>query len=145
MKAAEWIDKLKAQRGLTSDYKAAQALGVSRNTISNYRGGARQTFDDAMALKVAAMLDEQPEILLLDQAIERAKNEEAKTVLTRVLQRLGGVAACALIATVSIAPNPVQASALDRSVYYVKLNRWHSDHRLKGCSGVLVFFKIHLK
>ena len=110
MKAADWIDRVRAQKEWSSDYRVAKELGFRASTISQYRshGG---TLDENIALKIAAALDEQPEIILLDQAIERSKNDEARSALSRALKRLGGVAACALIATVSVAPNPAQASA----------------------------------
>lgn len=116
MKAAEWIDRVKVAQGWTSDYRVAKQLGFSPNTISQYRTHGT-LLDETIALKVADALGEQPEIILLDQAIERSKTDEAKTALSRVLKRLGGVAACALIATVSVAPGPAQASASTDSLY----------------------------
>lgn len=97
MKAAEWIDRVKAAHGLQSDYAAAKALGFSRNTISNYRSGSRHTFDDAGCLKVAELLGIDPAVVLVDQAMERARLDGARGAWSAVLQRLGGVAAGILL------------------------------------------------
>ena len=119
MKAAEWIDRLKAARGWESDYRVAKELKVRPQTISRYRSD-NSTFDESIAVKVADSLGEKPEIILVDQLIERSTNDDAKTALSRVLKRLGGVAACALIATVSVAPSSGQAApSAGASVYYV--------------------------
>lgn len=89
MKAADWIDKVKLAHGWESDYRAAKELGLSRNTISTYRGGRSDTMDEDTAVKVASALGHPAEVVLLDQAMERSKNEEARTALAGLLQRLG--------------------------------------------------------
>ena len=48
--------------------------------------------DEDTALKVANALTIDPAIVLTDQAMERAKNTEARSAWNAVLQRLGGVA-----------------------------------------------------
>lgn len=110
MKAAEWIDRVKKQHGWDSDYRVAKELGFSRNTIGNFRGGRAQTMDEETALKVAHALGEQPEMILLDQAMERSKNDEARGALQRVLARLGGIAAGVLVA-VGVSGTPAPAAA----------------------------------
>lgn len=87
MKAAEWIDRVRASRGWESDYRVAKELGFRASTISQYRtnGG---TLDDAIAVKVASVLGEPLEIVLLDQAAERARTEEARSALSGLLARL---------------------------------------------------------
>lgn len=94
MKAAEWIDRVKAAKGIESDYAAAKAIGLSRNAISNYRVGARNTLDEETAVKVAAMLGLKPEGIVIDQVAERSKNPEIRSALLREAKRLQkGVAA----------------------------------------------------
>ncbi|MCM3565943.1 hypothetical protein [Hydrogenophaga intermedia] len=103
MKAAEWIDRVKAAHGWESDYRVAKELGFRPNTISQYRAHGT-TLDDAIAIKVAAALGEAPELVLIDQAAERSKSEAARSALSAALRRLGGVAASILLAT-GMAPN----------------------------------------
>lgn len=87
MKASGWIDKIKAARGWESDYRVAKELGVGPATVSNYRvkGG---TLDETMSIKVAGVLGERPEAVLLDQYAERTKNPEVRSALTRAAQNL---------------------------------------------------------
>lgn len=125
MKASEWIDRVKIAHGWESDYRVAKELGFRPNTISQYRshGG---TLDEVIALKVAKSLGEQPEMILLDQAMERSKNDEARGALQRVLARLGGIAAGVLVAVgVGGTPAPAAASqsvATDAGLY-IMFNR----------------------
>jgi len=97
MKASEWIDRVKLARGWDSDYKVAKELGLTRQVVSRYRNNP-STMDDEAAVKVADALGAAPEVVLLDQAIERTKSTEAKAALAGLLKRLGGAAASILLA-----------------------------------------------
>lgn len=110
MKASGWIDRLKAKRGWESDYRAAKELGIARATVSKYRGNAESTMDEDTAVRVAAALGTEPEIILLDQVIERSKNDEAKTALERALKRLGGAVAGGVFAIGLALPAPAPAA-----------------------------------
>lgn len=129
MKAAEWIDRVKAAKGLPSDYAAAKALGVSRQAVSDYRN-KMGTMDEEMSIKVAEAIGERPEFVLIDQLAERAKSDVARTAYRGILGRLGGVAAsvsltaCVLVVGVS-SPSPAQAQThVDASSpLYIMLNR----------------------
>lgn len=88
MKAQNWIDKVKAVKGLDSDYAVAKAIGVSRFTVSGYRQRPDATLDEDNAIKVAAALGERPEAVLLDQYAERTKNPEVRSALSRAARDL---------------------------------------------------------
>jgi hypothetical protein len=96
MKASAWIDRIKVLKNLPSDYAAAKELGISRGLVSKYRGPT-PTFDEEMAVKVAHVLDINPAVILADQAMERAKGQEAKNAWLTVLEKLGGVAVSVLL------------------------------------------------
>jgi transcriptional regulator with XRE-family HTH domain len=87
MKAADWIDQAKEACGWESDYRAAKELGLSKNTISNYRHRT-PTLDDETAAKIAAALDLEPHIIVLDQVAERTKSDAVRTSLAGLLARL---------------------------------------------------------
>lgn len=87
MKADQWIDRVKSAKGIESDYAAAKALHISRNTISRYRS-IPATLDEDVALKIAQALGVKPESIVLDQAAERVKDEAVRTALLREAQRL---------------------------------------------------------
>ena len=92
MKATDWIDRVKTAKGWESDYRAAKELGLSRSSVSGYKSKT-PTLDEDTSIKVAHALEINPALVLADQAMERAKNEEAKTAWGAVLERLGGMAA----------------------------------------------------
>lgn len=114
MKAIEWIDRVKTARGWESDYRVAQELGLTRSSISLHRSRGNTTLDEEAALKIADILHERPEIILIDQAAERAKTEAARSAYRGLLGRLGGVAAsvsltaCVVVLGVS-SPTSAQA------------------------------------
>lgn len=72
MKTSDFLDKLKAAYGLTSDYQLAKKLGASTARISNYRTGSN-FFDDLMVLKVAELLELDPLFVLASVNIERSE------------------------------------------------------------------------
>lgn len=88
MKATEWIDRIKVTKNIQSDYQIAKELGLSRNTISTYRGGRSNTMDENTSLKVASMLGIDPAIVLLDQAKERTTNSCVKEAWNRLGMRI---------------------------------------------------------
>lgn len=98
MKASVWIDRVKESLNLPSDYAAAAAIGISRATVSKYRNSI-PTMDEETALKVAHALGINPIFVLADQQMERSKDAEAKTAWQDVLTKLGGMAACVLLAS----------------------------------------------
>lgn len=87
MKAAEWIDRVKKATGIESDYGIAKALGLSRQTISAYRGKT-PTLDEETAVKVAEALGERPEAVYLDQLAERTKSPALRSALAAAASRL---------------------------------------------------------
>lgn len=87
MKAAQWIDRVKAKRGWESDYRVAKELGLSRQTVSGYRTRI-PTLDEDSAIKVANALGERPEAVLLDQYAERTRNPEVRSALSEAARRL---------------------------------------------------------
>lgn len=89
MKAAEWIDKVKAARGWETDYRAAKELGFHRNTIGNFRAGRAHTMDEETAIKVAQALSIDAAGIIIDQVAERSKSPEVRAALHAVAnQRL---------------------------------------------------------
>ena len=87
MKAAEWIDRVKAVRQIDSDYAVAKLLGLSRSSISGYRSKI-PTLDENTALSVAAALGERPEAVLLDQVAERVKDANVRSTLSKMARSL---------------------------------------------------------
>lgn len=97
MKAAKWIDQVKAKKGLSSDYAAAKLLGITTSTVSWYRRVDDKTLDEDTAVKVAQALGIEAARIVIDQAAERSKDPEVRATLSRFAEA--------------------------QSVYYVKLRR----------------------
>ena len=92
MKTLELLDAVKARHSLPSDYAAAKLLSITHSTISKWRnrGG---TMDDETALKVAELLELQPEIVLTWVYAERSKCPAARAALEHAAEVLKGAAA----------------------------------------------------
>jgi transcriptional regulator with XRE-family HTH domain len=111
MKAAEWIDRLKQERGWESDYRVAKELGIHRATVSSYRTKT-PTLDDETAAKVADALSIDPHIIVIDQVAERTSVDAVRVGLADLLARLtkrkgprlGGGGVVDITSAASIAP-----------------------------------------
>lgn len=87
MKAYEWIDRLKVEKHIVSDYAVAKTLGLSQSSIITMRS-RKSTFDEDTAIKVANALGLNPVGIIVDQASERVKSVEARSALAREVERL---------------------------------------------------------
>lgn len=87
MKAYEWIEQLKIQRQLTSDYQAAKLLDIPTNQISNYKSGRVPTISDEIAVRIAKLLCIKPIAILADQQAERAKTPATMKAWDEIAQR----------------------------------------------------------
>lgn len=87
MKASEWIDRVKTARGVDSDYAVAKLLEMNRATVSKYRH-TTPTLDEESAIKVAMVLGEKPEAVILDQMAERVKTPGVRTALLEQARQL---------------------------------------------------------
>lgn len=88
MKAAAWIDKVKAARGWDSDYRVSKELGLGRQTVSTYRSRADATMDEETAIKVAQALGVDAAGVIIDQVAERSKSPEVSSALHKVANSL---------------------------------------------------------
>ena len=85
MKSTEYLDRVKATLGITSDYALAKALGISKQAVGRYykTGGG---FDDDVAAKVAKILDIHPGLVVLDMHRERAQNPQTKALWQEIFK-----------------------------------------------------------
>jgi len=87
MKASQWIDRLKVEKKLQSDYAAAKLLGVSPQAISKLRSSG-STLEEGTSIKVAELLRINPAGIIIDQVAERTKSPEVRSTLSREVERL---------------------------------------------------------
>ncbi len=88
MKAGQWIDRVKAAKGLPSDYAAAKILGLSRFTVSGYRQRPDATLDEEIAVKVGQALGLNPAGIIIDQVAERSKSPAVRAALSKAAAEL---------------------------------------------------------
>lgn len=88
MKAENWIDRVKAEKNLPSDYAVAKTLGLSRFTVSGYRQRPDATLDEEIAVKIANALGINPAGIVLDQVAERVKNPEVRSAIKQQADKL---------------------------------------------------------
>lgn len=98
MKPSEYLDALRTELHLPSDYALIKILGVSKGAISNYRNN-KTHFDDAVCRRVAELLGKHHGLVMLDMQRERARSPEDKAAwqiifegFRRLLRPANGVA-----------------------------------------------------
>lgn len=85
MKTLEYLEKVKAKKGITSTYGLAKALGVSRSAVTQWERGICG-FNDDTAKKVAEILGMHPGLVMIDNQREHAKNEETKRYWNEIFE-----------------------------------------------------------
>jgi hypothetical protein len=124
----DFLNALMHRCGVKTDYGLHKLLAVSRQTIYRYRAGG--TFDDAIALRVAKLLDVDPALMLVYVARDRARHGEAKKLWEVLAKKLARAAV--LVALVHFAwmglpglPDALQqvthAQPTDSFTYYAQL------------------------
>ena len=86
----DFLDQVKANSGIQSDYKLAQVMGLTTNTISNYRHG-RSRPDDLVLSKLAQLGNipaDQVELLAVTLQAERGAFRPVGRVVRGRLFRL---------------------------------------------------------
>lgn len=105
----DYLNAVKAKTGAASDYALAPKLGLTKQMISRYRL-KKDYLSDEYCLKVASILEIDPAIVLAAVHAERAKTAAEKTAWTAIFERLGGVAAAAMLGIMLNVPNPAEAN-----------------------------------
>lgn len=83
MKAAQWIDRVKVEKNISSDYAVAKFLGVTQAAISRLRTHD-STLSEDTAIAVATALGLNPARVVLDQVAERTKSENLKASISEL-------------------------------------------------------------
>lgn len=87
MKAYEWIDRLKVEKHLPSDYAAAKALGITQSSVIKMRA-RNSTLDEETAARIASLLGVNPAGIIIDQVAERTKSPEVRSTLAKMADQL---------------------------------------------------------
>lgn len=88
MKPSAYLDALKAQLNINSDYELAKRLGIPNANMPGMRDGSRKVSND-LAFKIAITLELDPASVIADLEEQRAKNPERREFWRGFLQRAG--------------------------------------------------------
>jgi len=77
MNSINYLNSVKKQLHIRSDYALAKAIGITRQAICNYRK-ERSQMDNFTAFKVAEVLDIPAEKVIIDVALEASNNHEKR-------------------------------------------------------------------
>ena len=87
MNTIGYLKQVKRRLGVESDYALAQHLGVTRQAISGMQSG-KTTLGDETAMKIAAILELHPALVLADAHAEREKNPEIQAVWRGLVEKI---------------------------------------------------------
>lgn len=105
----QYLDAVKARHCLASDYAIAKKLGITHQSVSNYRSG-KSKMDETTAFKVAEALEIDPATVIIAAQIEREKKPELRAVWMDIFKKLGGLTTASLLALGLVsAPTPADA------------------------------------
>jgi len=122
------LDLAKLANSLPSDYQLAQALGVSRATVSSYRLG--KTCPDLEACeKLAQLAGLDADVVVCSMQAQRTSDDATRALWTRIAARLqagAGAAAAVILSALFFSPSE-PANAMDKGTAAVWVS---TDHRL---------------
>jgi hypothetical protein len=87
MNSYEYVQQIKAAKGLQTDYAVAKFLGWKQNKITQYRNG--QGMDNDAALQVAEILEVPVIGIIADMQAQRAKDEVTKNKWIQLAKSTG--------------------------------------------------------
>lgn len=87
--AAQYLDAAKEKLQLQSDYALAKQLGLSRQTISNYRKNHR-TFDNYTCIALSEITGIPALKIIADMELARETDECRRGMWESYVKRLGG-------------------------------------------------------
>lgn len=80
------LDRIKAKHGITSEYRLCRTIGVTDQTLLNWRNGRSPS--DEHALKLAKLAELDPGLVLASVASERAKDPGLQAAFADIARRL---------------------------------------------------------
>ena len=106
------LDRIKSLHSITSEYRLCRVIGVTDQTLLNWRHGRCPSDEHAIKLAQLAQLD--PGLVLASLASERAKDPTISAVfadIARRLQLLDVANLAALLGGLNQAQNPIDTSS----------------------------------
>ena len=113
--SVELLERVRARNGNASWYRLGKIIPASENTVANWRHG-RTTIDRKFVTRIAALLDDSPEYVLLCLEAERETSAELRKLWRRIAERVIRLPAPIILLAVlglSTAPRGAGATELD--------------------------------
>ncbi len=133
----EFLDLLKARKGLTSDYQLFKSMGWAQTTVSKYRVGGR-VMSPSHALQVADELGLPRAYLLACMEAERERDDQVAGVWQDLARRLKHAAAIILIVLGLLLPGPKAEAAQAVAAVPVNLTSATGIYIMRSCLGRLL-------
>lgn len=138
----EYLDAVRKQLDLPSDYAAAKALGVTRSAVSKYRN-ALSVFDESTAARVAELLGLDPLEVIAACKAESAPDAHMRSIWEKAWGKAAGATATAAVAVLMVglaaAPSPAQSAPVraESATIYLMSNYFaslahHGSHSVIG-------------
>jgi hypothetical protein len=111
MNSIDYLDAIRVKHDC-SDYRAAILIGVGRSQVSAIRN-RKSGFGEVPALRIAELLDMQPQAVLAHLMAEKAPNDEVRNAWLQIVPKF---AACMLFFIAQTADNTVYANSLHNAL-----------------------------
>lgn len=112
MKPNAYLDAVKAQLNIESDYALAKRMGVTRGQIVHFRNESRP-IPMAMVFKIAITLEIDPAYVVADLEEQRAKNPEKREFWRGFLQRASHLT-IAILCTLALSFSAIYGTGAER-------------------------------
>lgn len=129
--SVELLERVRAKHDNVSWYRLARMLPASESSVANWKNG-RTTIDRKFVTRVAELLEESPEYVLLCLETEREQSAELRKVWRRIAERFRSTTSILLAGVMLVgAGKPMSAGAhapaaegsCVETVYYGKSRR----------------------
>ena len=112
MRTADLIDAAKARQGWPSDYRLGKVLGVTSQTVSQWRSGV--SYPELLSIyRLAEFAGQEPAAVVASIEYERAQRNgrsDAAGAWEAMLSRLSTATAAAILGAVLIGPSEARAA-----------------------------------
>lgn len=110
------LDKAKDIHSLKSDYKLALVMGIQQSSLRNYRTG-KTLPDERVITKICTLTGDDPDLLMAEIELDRAKTDEARALWGSIARRLAAAAAAGIVSASVMAgptlpPKPANGDGL---------------------------------
>jgi transcriptional regulator with XRE-family HTH domain len=128
MDLSDYLDRAKSERGFRSERALSRELGVSHQSVVQWREGLATPRPETM-LRLAELAGCSPEIAMLDHMAWRADGPKSRDIVARIRASIAAITAFSLL-FFFVFPPSTMADNCERNrpycVYYGKKGLWEN-------------------